>query len=56
MKLTSKVAIAFLAVLVPIALVGYSSYHVSKKSLENQVLEDLTLVAEAYEDHVHHFL
>lgn len=55
MKLTSKVAIAFLAVLVPIALVSYSSYSTTKKSLEQQVLEDLTLVAEAYEEHVYHF-
>ncbi|MBI5253641.1 MAG: PAS domain S-box protein [Euryarchaeota archaeon] len=41
--------------LVPIALVGYSSYSANKESLEKQVLDDLALVAEAYEGHVYHF-
>ena len=56
MKFTVKLVVAFvLTALIPVATLGYLSYSSAKAALQNQALEDLTLIADAREGQLYSF-
>ncbi|MBI3393019.1 MAG: cache domain-containing protein [Nitrospirae bacterium] len=57
MRLKPKLIASFLlASLAPMGLLGYLNYWSARESLKRQILNDLTLVAEAKEGHLYGFL
>jgi len=55
-RLAVKVLMAFVVVLIPIGIGGYTGYVENRKAMTGHILEDLTLVAEAYEGNLYSFL
>lgn len=57
MRLTARLLLlALVAALIPVALLGYLSYSSAKQALQEQALEDLSVIAEAKEGHLYSFL
>jgi HAMP domain-containing protein len=57
MRLTAKLLFTFLmTALIPVAALGYLSYGAAKQALQEQALDDLTVIAEAKEGHLYSFL
>ncbi|MBI1910374.1 MAG: PAS domain S-box protein [Deltaproteobacteria bacterium] len=55
-SLLHKALLAILIILLPISITFFHSYNKSKENLKNYILNDLTIMAEAFEGQVYQFL
>ncbi|MBI5375393.1 MAG: PAS domain S-box protein [Candidatus Schekmanbacteria bacterium] len=56
LKLLHKAILAVLVIIIPIIVIYFITYYTNKKYIKNQILDNVSMLAEAYETQVYQFM
>lgn len=56
LKLFQKAILAVVVIIVPIIIIYFNTYYTNKKYIKKQILDDITMLSDAYETQVYQFI